>query len=118
MKQKLDHAVPLPPAALALMEPNASPFIFTASGQKGLSNFSRPKDALDAASGVTAWRTHDLRRTARSLLGRAGVSQEIAERCLAHVPGGVIGTYDRYAYLPEKREALAKLATLVGEIVS
>lgn len=54
--------------------------------------------------------------SARSLLSRAGVSPDIAERVLAHKIGGVRGVYDRYAYLEEKREALTKLAGLIGEI--
>jgi len=80
-------------------------------------NFSRLKDELDAATAVKDWTLHDLRRTARSLMARAGVPDEHAEQCLAHKIGGVKGIYNRYAYLKEKREALAKLAQLVGEIV-
>jgi integrase len=117
MKQGLDHLVPLSGAAKAEMKPNNHQWIFTVSGDRGLTNFAVYKSNLDKASGVKDWRLHDLRRTARSLLGRAGVPAEIAERCLAHVPGGVQGRYDRYAYLPEKRDALAKLAKLIGEIV-
>jgi hypothetical protein len=41
--------------------------------------------------------------------GRTGVTRDISERCLAHVIGGVEGTYDRYDYLREKREAFDRL---------
>jgi integrase len=61
---------------------------------------------------------HDIRRTARSLLGRAGVSSEVSERCLAHVPGGVEGVYDRWSYLPERRAALERLAVLIACITN
>ena len=118
MKQKLDHAVPLSEAAIALMEPNASLFVFTATGERGVTDFTKYKDKLDEASGVTGWVLHDLRRSARSLMGRANVPEKIAERCLAHVPGGIVGRYDKWEYLPQKREALASLARLVGEIVA
>jgi hypothetical protein len=37
---------------------------------------------------------------------------------MGHVIGGVRQTYDRYEYLEEKRDALAKLSAIVGEIVS
>ncbi|HMA75491.1 MAG TPA: integrase arm-type DNA-binding domain-containing protein [Xanthobacteraceae bacterium] len=117
MKQGLDHVVPLSALALAEMKPNNHQWIFTVSGDRGLTNFAVYKTNLDKASGVKDWRLHDLRRTARSLLGRAGVPAEIAERCLAHVPGGVQGRYDRYEYLPEKRDALERLAKLIGEVV-
>jgi len=56
------------------------------------------------------WRLHDLRRTARSLMSRAKVPTDHAERVLGHVIGGVRETYDRYEYLDEKRDALTALA--------
>jgi hypothetical protein len=64
------------------------------------------------------WTHHDLRRTARSLLPRAGVNADIAERCIGHIIGGVRGVYDRYEYLDEKREAFEKLAALVDRIIN
>jgi hypothetical protein len=36
---------------------------------------------------------------------------------LAHVIKGVEGVYDRYQYLPEKRDALDRLAALVDQIL-
>ena len=41
---------------------------------------------LDKASGVSGYTLHDLRRTARSLMSRAKVQTEIAERVLGHAP--------------------------------
>lgn len=80
-------------------------FLFTANGVTPFSTFSHAKRALDAASGVTGWRLHDLRRTARSLLSRAEVNPDIAERCLGHALPGVRGVYDRHKYLVEMRRA-------------
>jgi len=117
MKGKVDHVVPLSEAAKAAMRPEAGKFVFTTSDVRGITNFAVYKAQLDKASGVSGWRIHDLRRTARSLLSRAGVPSDIAERCLAHLPGGVRGIYDRYEYFAEKREALEKLAGLIGAIV-
>lgn len=42
---------------------------------------------------------------------------DIAERVLAHVIPGVRGTYDRYEYFDEKRDALEKLAALIELIL-
>jgi integrase len=64
------------------------------------------------------WTFHDLRRTARSLLSRAGIDSDIAERCLAHKIGGVRGVYDRYAYHKEKKRAFEALAALIERIVN
>jgi hypothetical protein len=51
-------------------------------------------------------------------MSRAGVPADHAERALAHVIGGVRGTYDRYSFLPEKRRALESLAALIERIVN
>src|SRR5262245_20792464 len=53
-------------------------------------------------NGVAAWTIHDLRRTARSLMARAGTLNEIAERVLGHAIGGVHGIYNRHEYREEK----------------
>jgi len=49
---------------------------------------ARLKAKFDRACGVTGWTLHDLRRTARSLMSRAGVSADHAERCLGHAGSG------------------------------
>ena len=64
------------------------------------------------------WRLHDLRRTARSLMSRAKVPKDHAERVIGHVIGGVRETYDRYEYLDEKRDVFAALAALVSRILN
>jgi integrase len=78
---------------------------------------TRAKRRLDAQSGVTGWRLHDLRRSARSLLSRAGVRPDIAERVLGHAIGGVEQIYDRHTYDAEKGHALRELAALIERIV-
>ena len=64
------------------------------------------------------WTLHDLRRTARSLMAKVGVADNIAERVLGHAIGGVEGIYNRHAYFDEKADALARLATLVETILN
>jgi integrase len=119
MKGGREHVVPLSGAARAILDglPKIGVHPFTASGRKPTRNFAKYKIAFDAACGVADWRLHDLRRTARSLMSRAGVAPDIAERCLAHVIGGVRGVYDRHAYYEEKKKAFEALAALVGRIV-
>ena len=78
---------------------------------------SKLKRRLDELSGVTGWTLHDLRRTARSLMSRADISGEIAERVLGHKIRGVAGVYDRYSYEQQKAGALTKLAELIEQIV-
>ena len=60
--------------------------------------FASGKAAFDAKlpDDMAGWMIHDLRRTARSLMSRAGVSSEHAERVMGHAIGGVEGIYDRH----------------------
>jgi integrase len=110
---------PLSGAAQKVMDrlPKLGRYVFTYEGAKPIGGFSKLKARLDEACGVTDWTLHDLRRTARSLLSRAGIAADIAEICLGHVLPGVRGTYDRYAYLEEKRRAFDALAELIARIV-
>jgi len=102
-------------AAMPILEGN--PFVFAGRGQGHSNGHSKNKARLDRASGVTDWVVHDLRRTGRSLLSRAGVRPDVAERTLGHVQPGVAAVYDRHAYFDEKTDALAKLAALIERIV-
>jgi integrase len=97
-----------------------NPYVFPGRGGGPFNNFSASKAALNRAmpAGTPPWRTHDLRRTARSLMSRAGVRPDIAERVLGHAIRGVEGTYDRYSYADEKADALRALATLVERILN
>jgi integrase len=118
-KTKVDLVRPLSPEALAVLPARVDgcPYVFTTDGASPLSAFSTFKLAFDKACGVTGWTLHDLRRTARSLMSRAGVPADHAERCLGHVMPGVRGVYDRYEYLEEKRDAFNRLGVVINRIV-
>jgi integrase len=123
-KGRHDHVVPLSVAARAILakvpvigRDKASGFIFTHDGKTPIGGFSKFKSAFDESCGVTGWTIHDLRRTARSLMSRAGVDADVAERCLGHVIPGVRGTYDRHEYREEKRRAFEALAAQIVRIV-
>jgi integrase len=75
------------------------------------------KSDFDKLCGVKDWRIHDLRRTARSLMSRAGVQTEIAERVLGHAQDDLIEIYDQYDYQSEMADALERLAGLIEQIV-
>jgi integrase len=64
------------------------------------------------------WQLHDLRRTARSLMSRAGVTPHTAERVLGHTIKGVEGIYDRHKYMNETAHALEALAAQIERIVN
>jgi integrase len=102
-----------------------SPFVFPGTGRyrKTVPHFasgSQRKRDLDAMlpAGTPHWTLHDLRRTARSLMARVGVADNIAERVLGHAIGGVQGVYNRHAYFDEKADALTRLAKCVETILN
>src|SRR5262249_53084621 len=89
-------------------------------GAGGFSGWSRSKERLDAAVGIPAWTPHDLRRSAASGMGEAGVLPHIIEAALNHVSGpkgGIAGVYNHAKYEKEMREALALWAAHVLKIV-
>ena len=55
------------------------------------SSLGRRKELTDKLSDIPHWTLHDLCRTARSLMAKAGVADNIAERTLGHTVGGVHG---------------------------
>ena len=116
-------AVELPAMALTILEALPrfadNPFVFAGRGASHMAYSGNPKRAFDAnlPAGMERWTLHDLRRTARSLMSRAGVSSEHAERVMGHAIKGVEAVYDRHEYADEKAEALAKLANLIDGII-
>ena len=114
-------ALKLPKLALGIIaaQPRlaGNPHVFAGNGGDARAVEQRHKVALDKASGVTDWRLHDLRRTARSLMSRAGVLNDHAELVLGHALPGVEGVYDLHRYDQEKAEALRRLAALIERIV-
>jgi integrase len=121
-KVKIDFVRPRPPAAQDILKElpriGKAGYVFTTHGRSGLGGFSKFKRKLDEASCVTGWTLHGLRRTARSLMSRAGISSDHAERCLGHVIGGVRGVYDRHEFHEEKKRAYETLAAQVERIVN
>jgi integrase len=110
-------------AALAVLDGlpqiDDCPHAFTSTARTPIRQFSGPKKRLDDASGVTGWRLHDLRRTARSLLSRCkGVSVDHAERVLGHSRGDMIERYDRHDYADEIRHAVEALSAQIERIVN
>jgi integrase len=118
-KSKRDTLIPLSKAAQQIIagQPVRGPYVFGVDGSRPLGGFNDRKKNLDARSGVSGYGLHDLRRSARTLLSRAGVAADIAEMCLGHAFVGVRGVYDRFQYIDEKRAAFEALAQMVERIV-
>jgi integrase len=120
-KTKVELVRPLSRAALHVLKAmpviNDGDLVFSHDGRRPMS-FSQPTARLKAASGTTGWRIHDLRRTFRTLASRAGISADVAERCLGHTIGGARGVYDKHQYQTEMAHAYEAVASLIGRIVN
>jgi integrase len=121
-RNKVKEELERPLSALALELLNGQPriegcpYVFT-MGSRPFGGWSRCKLELDAKlQFAEPFVIHDLRRTARSLLGRAGIASDIAEMCLGHVLPGIRATYDRHKYTEPKRHAFEALAALIVRI--
>ena len=121
-KVKVELVRPLSAAAQDLLAKlphiGTAGYVFTTDGKNGIGGFSKPKNKLVQSSGVRGWTLHDLRRTARSLMSRAGVPSDHAERCLGHVISGVRGVYDRHEFHEEMKRAYEALAAQIERIVN
>jgi integrase len=121
-KTGLEHVVPLSEAALAIVEaqPKRSELVFSGRTGRPLSTGGTRKRRFDASihTPIAPWTLHDLRRTARTLMGRADVRPDVAERVIGHAVGKAVERiYDRHRYLDEKRAALEALAAMVDRIL-
>ena len=122
-KNKKAFVIPLPPLAREILATvqTSGDFVFDTGRGKPVSAWSRIKTELDSVLKFSeAFVIHDLRRTFSTNLNKIGVAPEVVEACLNHISGskaGVAGTYNQYAYLPEKTAALERWADHVIGLV-
>jgi integrase len=70
------------------------------------------------AVGIEPFTPHDLRRTGRTGLASLGIEDEVAERVLNHQKKGMKRVYDRFAYSPQKRDAIEKWAKYLSDLLA
>jgi integrase len=120
------HAIPVPTLAAELIEsiaPNEYGWYFPSA-----TDASRPVSAGTLYSFM--WRqrqrdviplvtNRDLRRTWKTLAGKAGVSKEIRDRIQNHALQDVSSkSYDRWSYMPEKRAGMDKWNDFIEQLLS
>jgi len=110
------HVVPLAPQAIEvlreLIDVRGKGILFP---RKGKPHMPIPYQSINQAlkrwaerAEVPPFQARDLRRTWKTLAGEAGISKEMRDRIQGHALTDVSAVhYDRYAYLREKREAMA-----------
>jgi len=125
MKGRVEHVVPLPTRALALIEAQPiigdSGFVFTISGRAPVNDPVALKRALDKhMQPKRPWVFHDIRRSVASGMASLDVPVEAIEKILAHRSGtfrGIVGIYQRHGYVPQMRAALERWSEHVEQLV-
>ncbi len=132
-KSGQSHIVPLAPDAVSLLqslpEQEGDCLFSTTEGHKPINGFSRAKSALDAAmlaelrktdpdAALSHWTFHDVRRTVRTRLSALKIQRDVAELVIGHGKKGLDRVYDHHEFEPEMREALARWAGALREIVN
>lgn len=125
-KNKRPHLIALTESAVNTLkalqdQSEGGPFIFphgsdsqqhlrTDSFSRAITRFREAKPDFKPFVG------RDIRRTCKTLMGELGISKELRDRIQNHALNDVSSKhYDRYDYLPEKREAMRKWeARLIG----
>jgi integrase len=121
--------IKLPTLALDILKAqprlNSTDYVFPAGRGKGPFNGFAPafeeltERMREQLPDLQPFVLHDLRRTARSLMSRAGVRPDIAERAIGHRVGtSVEQTYDRHDYEKETDQAFEMLSSLVATILN
>ncbi len=120
------HDVPLSEPALEIIHrlPRiVGPYCFGLNGQGPYTRNANAKRRLDILitqnfRELPRWTTHDFRRTAANGMQRLGTRPHIIERCLNHSIPKLEKTYQTYAYINEKREALDAWGAHVMDITA
>src|SRR5262249_32482943 len=90
LAQDVPLSKPAHPVLAALPRLVDTELVFTIR-REAVTGFSKAKERLDKASGVTGWTLHDIRRTVASGLQRLGVRLEVTEAVLNHKSGSTAG---------------------------
>lgn len=128
-KTNREHVVPLNAAIRRELPKKSGGFVFASDGcDRPLQGFSQLKDLLDRAiaerrategrKSMPPWRLHDLRRSARTHMAAAGISDAAGEAVLGHAKLGVLGVYNQHKYQAEKADALERWAAYLDNVVS
>jgi integrase len=125
-KNGMPHAIPVPALAAELVEsikPNEYGWFFPSAmdatrpvSHGTLYAFMWRQRQRDVIPFVT---NRDLRRTWKTLAGKAGVSKDIRDRIQNHALQDVSSkNYDRWTYMPEKRAAMKRWDKFVTSLLS
>jgi integrase len=94
-----------------------SPLVFPSSKTGGrIKGWTKLVAKLRLASGVN-FTLHDLRRTARTLMSRLGVAEDIAELAIGHVRDDLVRRYNKDQAWESRRDAFTKVSEHIAALL-
>lgn len=97
--------------------PKSASYLFPGRLKGYFWGFSRAKELFDKDCPIDHYTIHDIRRSFATFMAEIGVPQIIVEKILNHASGGsqspIARIYNRYNYMKEMREAIAKYETFL-----
>lgn len=125
-KNGLPHSIPLPRQAVEIfnsMQPNAHGLYFPKrTDPECTALYTGPNKMVHVyidETGAMPFIPRDIRRTWKTLAGRAGVSKEVRDRLQNHVKGDVSSKhYDRYDYIAEKRAGMVAWEAFLADVLA
>jgi integrase len=119
-KTGAQHEVPLTPLmrdVIAGAPITSSPLLFPAVKVSGrITGWTKRVTDLRQASGVQ-FTLHDLRRTARTLMSRLGVTEDLAELAIGHVRADLIARYNKDQAWEGRSDAFARVSDHVEALI-
>ena len=121
MKAGIEHRVPLPDGALAVLEQarslrDESRIIFPSSVKRGCSLSDVTLMKLLRVTGLAERTTvHGFRSAFRDWCAETGKPRELAEAALAHTVGGVEGAYFRSDLFERRRRLMDQWAAFITD---
>src|SRR5262249_639876 len=95
-----------------------SPLLFPSPATGGrLAGWTMWVTNLRQSSGVD-FRLHDLRRTARTLMSKLGVAQDLAELAIGHVRAALIARYNKDTAWEGRRDAFTRVSDHIATLIS
>jgi integrase len=119
-KTGVQHEVWITPAmraVLAAQSRGASGLVFPGRGGLPMSGWTQLIGRAVKVSGVD-FRLHDLRRSARTLMSRCGVAEEVAELAIGHARRGLVGTYNKHQAWASRVEAFERVSAHIAQIIA
>lgn len=117
------HDIPLTPAMRAVINAqvrqHGSPYVFGSQRAVGakVSGWTKFQKALVKASSVDH-RIHDWRRTARTIMSKAGIEEGIGELSIGHVTADLVRRYNRDDAWAGRTKAFEAVSAHVSKVIA